>query len=85
MDIHAPGGARETCEDLRAGCANLRPAGADCGPADFGYVAVATRPDDGTNPLVSGCATATRARRNGWTWRRAGWGRRWRGAGFRHR
>jgi len=61
MDIHTTGGARVSCEDLRAGCPQLRPAAGDCGPADFGYAAVATRPDDGSNPLVADCASRPRA------------------------
>jgi hypothetical protein len=59
IDIHTTGGTHVACEDLRAGCAGLVPAGQDCGVADFGYVAVDTAPDNAINPLRAPCPSAS--------------------------
>jgi hypothetical protein len=58
IDLHANGGERVVCEDLRQGCGALGPASDDCGRADYGYAEVDTRPDDGTDPNRAACSAA---------------------------
>ncbi|MCW3038275.1 MAG: hypothetical protein JWM31_180, partial [Solirubrobacterales bacterium] len=55
--VHTPAGRATGCENLRAGCASLTAADDDCGRASYGYLPVATHPDDGTDPGRAPCSS----------------------------
>ncbi len=52
-DLHKSGGTEVSCDDMRKGCASMRPDGL---PAGYSFVADADRPDAGSTATPAACA-----------------------------